>query len=103
MAWWRRIATVLKSWGERLLDVSAAVPMRIPPGESADMSPGTEFLLSDILTRSHRASTLLPVIQRGLRSMRMRWLSVPPVASLYPRSRSDLARVLALITTCLPY
>lgn len=43
-------ATFSKSASLKPRVVSAGVPMRMPPGTMADLSPGTEFLFSVIDT-----------------------------------------------------
>ena len=44
-------ATCSKSVGPKPREVKAGVPMRIPPGMKADLSPGTVFLLMAICER----------------------------------------------------
>ena len=53
---------ISKSFSLRPRVVNAGEPILIPLGLKADLSPGTEFLLIEISTKSHIFSTLLPVI-----------------------------------------
>merc|ERR1712072_305128 len=76
--------------------VMAGVPMRTPPGESADASPWTAFRFSEIDAASHTFSTLEPVRPCGRRSHRTKWLSVPSLASLWPLAISAAAKDLQL-------
>mmetsp|Transcript_123991 Transcript_123991/g.332959 ORF Transcript_123991/g.332959 Transcript_123991/m.332959 type:complete len:242 (-) Transcript_123991:664-1389(-) len=83
--------------------VMAGVPMRTPPGESAEASPCTALRLSEMDASSHTFSSLEPVRPWGRRSHNTRWLSVPSLASLWPFSWSVLANVCELVTTALEY
>merc|ERR1712146_659579 len=77
--------------------------MRTPPGDNADASPGTVFLFRVIETQSQTFSTLEPVRPCGRRSHKTKWLSVPPVASLWPFSTKVAAKVAAFSTTHFEY
>jgi hypothetical protein len=74
-----QLATECGEWGSpasfRPREVMAGVPMRTPPGVSADTSPTTAFLLRVMWQRSQAFSTLLPVRPSGRRSHSTRWLS----------------------------
>ena len=48
---WMNSATCSKSVGPKPREVRAGVPIRIPPGMKADLSPGTVFLLMAICER----------------------------------------------------
>src|SRR3989304_3330663 len=48
--------------------------------------------------RSSACAAFFPMTPLLVTSMRMRWLSVPPVMSVNPRSRSSAARARALVT-----
>jgi hypothetical protein len=120
---WRKFATVRRSSSRISRDVNAAVPIRMPPGTWADASPDTAFsgeqdrgskkkrggeiggdvLLMVMPRRSPIFSTLDPVSLRGRRSHSTRWLSVPPVCSLYPCLRSSSASACAFLITCCAY
>ena len=50
------------------LVVKALVPILIPPGEIADLSPKTAFLFKEISTFSHIFSILEPVIPKGFKT-----------------------------------
>ena len=123
---WRKVATVRRSSSRISRDVNAAVPIRMPPGTWADASPDTAFsgdrgrvhkkkrttlerrdrgdvLLMVMPRKSPIFSTLDPVSLRGRRSHNTRWLSVPPVCSLYPCLRSSSASACAFLITCCAY
>mmetsp|Transcript_29782 Transcript_29782/g.75858 ORF Transcript_29782/g.75858 Transcript_29782/m.75858 type:complete len:235 (+) Transcript_29782:307-1011(+) len=74
----RNSATLTKSASLKPRVVSAGVPTRMPPGMMALLSPGTLFLFSVMDTSSSTVCTRAPSMPLGLRSTRMRWLSVPP-------------------------
>lgn len=74
---WRAFS---KSPSLRPRDVMAGMPMRTPPGVSAETSPATEFMLSVMCAASHAACILLPVMPWSRRSQSSRWFSLPPVA-----------------------
>ena len=54
--------TSIKSHSTNPRVVKAQVPILIPPGFKADLSPNTEFLFIDISTLSQTYSNLLPLI-----------------------------------------
>ena len=62
---WSMSATASKSASLRPRVVMAGAPMRTPPGESAETSPGTAFLFSVIWQTSQIFSILLPVTPSG--------------------------------------
>ena len=64
---WIYLETSIKSISFKPLVVNAGEPNLIPPGESADLSPTTEFLFIDISTFSHNFSILDPVILSGFK------------------------------------
>ena len=79
--------------------VTAGVPMRIPLVTKGDSgSLGMVFLLTVMYTSSSRCSSSLPVMPVSLRSISIRWLSVPPDTSLSPREVSPSASALAFLT-----
>mmetsp|Transcript_6747 Transcript_6747/g.9374 ORF Transcript_6747/g.9374 Transcript_6747/m.9374 type:complete len:281 (-) Transcript_6747:507-1349(-) len=83
--------------------VMAGAPTRTPPGERAETSPCTALRFSVMEHCSHTFSTLPPLRPWGRRSQRMRWLSVPSLASLWPLDIKALARAFAFALTCLEY
>jgi hypothetical protein len=84
--------------------VIAGDPVSRPPDFSADLSPGTVFLFDVRLTRSKTRSSRAPSMPQSQRSIRMRWLSVPPETRLYPNPpwpfSSLCASAFALSKTC---
>ena len=66
------------------LVVMAGVPSLMPEGLRADLSPGTVFLLHEMLINSSNNSPLAPLRPPGMffRSTCTRWQSVPPVTTL---------------------
>mmetsp|Transcript_19598 Transcript_19598/g.47454 ORF Transcript_19598/g.47454 Transcript_19598/m.47454 type:complete len:256 (-) Transcript_19598:610-1377(-) len=96
-------ATCSKSASVKPREVSAAVPMRTPPGISAEVSPATEFLLSVIDASSNTFSALEPVSPAGRRSQRTRWLSVPPEMSTRPLLTMRFASAAQFFFTCNAY
>merc|ERR1712217_499697 len=99
----RNSAIFLKSSSVHPLVVIAGVPMRTPPGDRAEASPCTAFLFNDIEAASHTFSTLDPVRPCGRKSQRIKWLSVPSLASLWPLAFSASASDFAFDTTRLEY
>ena len=79
-----KLPTYLKSSLVKFLVTNAAVPILIPPGLAALLSPNTEFLFSDISTNSHIYSTLLPLMFLFAKLIKIKWLSVPSDTKLYP-------------------
>mmetsp|Transcript_5467 Transcript_5467/g.19949 ORF Transcript_5467/g.19949 Transcript_5467/m.19949 type:complete len:216 (-) Transcript_5467:845-1492(-) len=96
-------ATATKSCSTKPRVVMAGAPMRMPPGTTAERSPGTEFLLRVMAARSSTASTRAPSRPLGRRSSSTRWLSVPPETNVYPSSSSRAASAWLLLTTCCWY
>ena len=64
--------TFIKSFSLNPRVVKAGVPILIPHGLNADLSPATEFLFIDISTYSHIFSILLPVIFNGFKSINIK-------------------------------
>lgn len=58
--------------------VNDGLPNLNPCGVKALLSPGTVFLLTKRRDKLQTASTLAPSISYFLRSIKRRWLSVPP-------------------------
>ena len=71
-------ATCSKSLVSSPLVVKAGLPNLSPCGVKALLSPGTVFLFTNKRDKLHTASTLAPSIYYFLKSIRRRWLSVPP-------------------------
>ena len=83
------------------LDVTAGVPILTPlVTNGLAVSKGTVFLLTVIPTSSSMCSASLPVTSLFLKSMSIRWLSVPPETRLKPSSMRASERALAFLTTC---
>ena len=84
--------------------VTAGVPIRKPLGFSGGaVSPGIELLFVTIPARSSAFASFLPGIFLFLKSIKIKWLSVPPETRLNPYSIIFSASFLAFATTCLAY
>merc|ERR1712078_658509 len=77
----RKSATFSKSASWKPREVRAGVPMRMPPGTRALVSPGTVFLFTAMCAISMMRSARAPSTPLGRRSIRQRWLLVPPETS----------------------
>ena len=58
------------------------VPILIPWGTTALLSPGIVFLLTKICAYSRTVSSLPPSIPFDVKSIHNKWLSVPPDTKL---------------------
>mmetsp|Transcript_6521 Transcript_6521/g.14763 ORF Transcript_6521/g.14763 Transcript_6521/m.14763 type:complete len:245 (+) Transcript_6521:14-748(+) len=97
-------ATRAKSSSPKPLDVNAGVPILIPPGFNADVSPGTVFLLDAMHASSSMRSTLAPSIALELLTFTStRWLSVPPDTTSYPILCSSSDSLAQFFRTCFWY
>ena len=77
--------------------VSAGVPMRRPEGSiGGRSSKGIALRFTVMPTSSSRSSASLPKTPVGVRSVRTRWTSVPPVSTSTPASTRPSARARAL-------
>merc|ERR1719416_199014 len=95
----RKAAIFLKSSAVQPRVVIAGAPMRAPPGDRAEASPGTQLRFKVMEHTSQTFSILEPVRPCGRTSHRMRWLSVPPLAKVWPFSTMARPNVAAFSTT----
>src|ERR671937_1645390 len=80
--------------------VTLGLPSLIPLGLNFDASSkGMALRFTVIPTPSATSCTCFPLRPCGRRSISMRWLSVPPLTSLSPRSCSRAASAFAFSTT----
>mmetsp|Transcript_4710 Transcript_4710/g.11943 ORF Transcript_4710/g.11943 Transcript_4710/m.11943 type:complete len:206 (+) Transcript_4710:461-1078(+) len=93
-------ATCTKSCSMNPLVVRAGVPILMPPGTRALVSPGTVFLLAAMWASSMTRSTRDPSTPWGFKFTRTRWLSVPPDTRAYPSSWNLAAKAAQLLMTC---
>mmetsp|Transcript_68187 Transcript_68187/g.184193 ORF Transcript_68187/g.184193 Transcript_68187/m.184193 type:complete len:239 (+) Transcript_68187:538-1254(+) len=92
--------TFTKSASMSPRDVIAGVPTRRPLGFIALLSPGIVFLFSTIEDASHTVSDFDPLTPLDLRSMRSKWLSVPPDTMSNALPWSDSPSAFAFFITC---
>jgi len=79
--------------------VIAGLPILIPDGTNALLSPGTVFLFIDIPISLQMASILAPSNLLLLMSNKNKWFSVPPDTTWYPSSIAFLQAVWIFLTT----
>ena len=106
-------AIFLKSFSFLPRVVSAAVPRRMPEGSAGGLrSKGMAFLFTMMPSFSNRSLASLPDTPPAPCSsttslihvsMRMRWVSVPPLIMRQPRTLSSPARMPAFLTTWAAY
>jgi len=84
--------------------VTDGVPMRSPDGLAGGRgSNGTALKFSSSPARSRAFAVGLPRTSLFVRSIRMRWLSVPPETRSNPRASSSSASTFAFATTSAAY
>ena len=79
------------------------LPILIPEGIKALLSPGTVFLLIEIETSLITASILPPSVPLLLISATKRWLSVPPETTLNPLLSKYSQPALLFLNTYIKY
>jgi len=99
---WRILAPMNRISGSFMRrEVTAGVPMRRPlVTKGLRVSLGMVFLFTVMPAQPRAFSASRPVIPLSERSMRRRWLSVPPDTSRSPPSMRTWARSLQFFTIC---